>query len=375
MIVFHEGLPGSGKSYEAIIEHLLESLKQGRRVVTNIDGINTEYISKYIGIPKSFLDQNIVSIYDEDVEVQKELLLEHITTDHICIIDEIQNLFPSVRDKLPSVWNVIISEHRHKGLDFVLLGQDRKDCHVMWRRRIQRVVTFNKLSAMGAENSYHWEVFEATRPEKFKLVTKGTKKYNPEIFPCYSSHTQGVNNKSNYTDKRALIWNNKGIKYGIPAALLVAYFAFSHILSFFDMDKVDNATVVEQDPEIIKSANADPIVSESVAVVPEPITVIAPFNPIDSFDSVAKSNGLRISMHYKSKSEDIYIIDVYHQSTHHLVDQYRIDDLMEMGWSYKIINNGSIVLRKEDRMYLARLKALDSPYGSTSNSNLAELAY
>ena len=54
MIIFHEGLPRSGKSYEAMVKHVLEALKQGRKVFAYVEGLNHEKIAEVIGLHKLF---------------------------------------------------------------------------------------------------------------------------------------------------------------------------------------------------------------------------------------------------------------------------------------------------------------------------------
>jgi hypothetical protein len=48
--VFHEGLPGSGKSYEACVMHILPAWIESRAVLANINSINYKKFSDLIGI-------------------------------------------------------------------------------------------------------------------------------------------------------------------------------------------------------------------------------------------------------------------------------------------------------------------------------------
>jgi zona occludens toxin len=43
----YTGLPGSGKSYEVVSEVIAKQVAAGRRIVTNIDGINPEEVFDY----------------------------------------------------------------------------------------------------------------------------------------------------------------------------------------------------------------------------------------------------------------------------------------------------------------------------------------
>jgi zona occludens toxin len=46
-ISVYTGLQGSGKSYEVVSEVIVPAIAQGRRVVTNVDGISDELIREY----------------------------------------------------------------------------------------------------------------------------------------------------------------------------------------------------------------------------------------------------------------------------------------------------------------------------------------
>ena len=60
MIVFHEGLPGSGKSYEACVMHIIPALKAGRDVLTNINGINHKKFAELTGIPLPIVQKQLI---------------------------------------------------------------------------------------------------------------------------------------------------------------------------------------------------------------------------------------------------------------------------------------------------------------------------
>ncbi|KAA5727860.1 zonular occludens toxin domain-containing protein, partial [Klebsiella pneumoniae] len=47
-IILYFGVPGSGKSYEVVNSRVIPALKEGRRVVTNIRGLDIKLIQNYI---------------------------------------------------------------------------------------------------------------------------------------------------------------------------------------------------------------------------------------------------------------------------------------------------------------------------------------
>lgn len=50
MIIFHEGMPRSGKSYASIKDHIVPSLAKGRKVYARLDGINFRQIGELAGL-------------------------------------------------------------------------------------------------------------------------------------------------------------------------------------------------------------------------------------------------------------------------------------------------------------------------------------
>jgi len=66
----YTGLMRSGKSFEVVSEVILAAIAIGRRVVTNVDGINNDFIRDYVadkkGIPLDRLGQ-VVHCHNEDV--------------------------------------------------------------------------------------------------------------------------------------------------------------------------------------------------------------------------------------------------------------------------------------------------------------------
>ncbi|WP_372878689.1 zonular occludens toxin family protein [Spongiibacter marinus] len=374
MIVFHEGLPGSGKSYEACAMHILPAIEKGRRVVTNIEGINHEKFAELSGVPLPYVIEKLQCIYTPDVDEQRQAFLEHSGKDALIVLDEVQNLFPSERQKLSDEWNRYITEHRHDGLDIVLMGQDRRDCHSMWRRRIQRVITFNKLSAVGMDNRYRWVVLEATRPEKYKETTSGTRTYDSKYFGLYKSHTDGTDNKSVYSDKRATVFAGKGLRYGVPAFVVALFFAFSTLSDFF----TPKDDVVSDKPQIAQQPPQRPTIAPNKPASkpkPEPKAEQKPEPPpaLDIFDEYARKHRLRLSavLVGEDKPDKFYAqVDILN-SSYHRQEVFTAQGLRDMGWQLSYRESG-LYIKKGNTVHIARPWPIDK-YGKVDNHTMAQL--
>ncbi len=372
MIVFHEGLPGSGKSFEACVFHIIPALKAGRRVVTNIEGINFKKFSDITGIPEPVVKSMLKCVFhpeekdvEKRVELQRQSVLDASGKDALVVIDEIQNLFPSGREKLSSDWMRYITEHRHDGLDIILMGQDRRDCHNVWRRRIQRVITFTKQTALGRDGHYTWAAFEATKPEVYKKISSGSRSYEKQYFGLYASHTSGTKNTDPYKDDRVNIFKGAGFKYGLPLAVVVGFFAVNYLKNFFTP-----AQTVEPEPAPVHSvevhrpstvASNNP---KSQAPSAKPAVPAAPppepeYEAIDIFDELANRYRPRLAGVVFAGDQVIAQVDILTDS-YHVKDRYSLVALVDMGWQYEYRESG-LLLTKDDRRYLVRPWPLDQP--------------
>lgn len=373
MIIFHEGLPGSGKSYEACVKHILPALIAGRDVLTNINGINHEKFSELSGVPIAICRQLIQVINHNDcddearrLELVKADFLTKTKKDSLVVIDEIQDLFPTERQKPHPEWSKYIASHRHEGLDIVLMGQDKRDVHPIWRRRIQRLLTFNKLTALGANNSYRWECWEATGGEKFSSVSSGIQKYDSKYFGLYSSHTAGTANKSVYTDDRANIFKNKNIRYAIIFLIIGGYFAINHAVTFFAADT--QAPVVEpiQEKQPPKS-QAKPIQSQArSSAAPE---VEPP--PLDIFDQEAKQGRLHLAVYMKSEEKEFARVEV-RDSTNRVYSVYDMESLRGLGWTVSKESYG-LRISKARVTHIARVLPVENLLGQVSQRRIETL--
>lgn len=388
MIVFHEGLPGSGKSYEAAVYHILPALKEGRRVISNIEGISHEKFAELSGLPLPVVKILLLCVYHAEeasyegrFAKQKQSILDEAGKDSLIVIDEIQNLFPSGREKLSDEWTRFITEHRHDGLDIILMGQDRRDCHVLWRRRVQRVITFTKQTALGRDGHYTWAAYEATRPEVFKKISSGSRKYESRYFGLYASHTSGTENTDAYADDRVNIFKTPGFRYGLPAAVGVAVYAVYSLVGFFNPDTgpvqrsaagpvTSSVQYDRADGRIKREADAESV-PERVVVAPEPVP---DYEPIDIFDELAHRYRVRLGAVIVSHDAPDRIaanVEILALNSFHLLDVFNLAALADMGWSYDYRPSG-LVLTKEDRRYLVRPWPIDR-FGQVDTHTISKL--
>jgi len=368
MIIFHEGLPRSGKSYEAMVKHVLEALKNGRKVFAYVEGINHEKIAQVIDMPLAYVKKMLVYISKEQVPE----IYDHVENDSLVIIDELQNFFPSGRQKLTDEMTSFVTEHGHRGLDILAMGQDLRDCHNLWKRRVQRKVSFTKLSAVGMEGRFKWVLYEAITGEKFKEISSGTGKYDPKYFGIYKSHAEGTDNTGNYKDDRANIFKTPFFKFVLPGAVLAAIFAVNFLVGFFNPDP---EPVVESEP-VQTRPNPAPSQKQVVQVPAEPSQPAKPKEPepIDYLDKIASETRFRLAGLIHSEGKLFGRVEALDSSLR-LKERFTIADIEALGWKVEHYEYGLLISKTDkDRTvkHVVRPWPID-PFGRVSQAQQQRL--
>ena len=331
MIIFHEGLPRSGKSYEALVKWIIPALKKGRKVYARINGLNYEKIAQLCDITLERCQELLIHIPKDHVLS----IYDHVSNDALVIIDELQNFFPNGRQKLTPAMTAFIAEHGHKGLDIVTMGQAHADCHSTWRNRTERKIQFLKLSMLGLEKRYQWTSYQGIHDAKgnirFNKLNAGTAVYDEKYFGAYASHEDDTENKGNLADSRLNVFSSKAFRWGLPAALIAAIYAVYFLVGFFNPQPN-----IEPEKQVATPESAAPKMQQTqlkTRVEPER----------KSYDFV-QSNTERYSakLTYLASYRD-YIQDflvVWEDSGGRIMDQLYYQDFKQAGYSMAIKGSG-----------------------------------
>lgn len=233
MIVFHEGLPGAGKSYEAMVVRIIPAMKKGRQVVCYVEGIEYAKVAELVGIPEDKARELLISLTRD----QMQNWLSHCKDNALMVFDEAQNFWGN-KAKLSAQETQLITEHRHRGMDIVLMGQDLRDVHATWRRRVELKLSFLKLNGLGLSSRYSVTTYRHLGADSFVKTGLSVRKYDPAYFGTYASLVADDTNTEVYSDKRAQLWNHWGFKLGAPLLILAAVFGVRSIWKFFHAEPV-----------------------------------------------------------------------------------------------------------------------------------------
>ncbi len=273
----YTGLMGSGKSYECVTSVIVPAIKNGRRVVTNVDGIDNDAIRAYCQEKWSIEPDKLGSVvHCSNNDVHKSDFLpfgENVDTfcqpgDMICI-DEAWR-FWGTDCKLLAEHKIFFREHRHFAhpetkvtCDLVLMVQDIGDLHRTLKVVVEITFKTTKIKTLGWDKTYRVEMWEG-----YKLTVKGrvsveNKRYDADIFPLYSSYQGGSGKEMRVDDRQNVL---KSPKLWISAFCITAmlFFGIRHITSLFSGERYkeknkdkSNATATNGQPtKPVNSAQA-----------------------------------------------------------------------------------------------------------------------
>lgn len=243
----YTGLMGSGKSYECVSSVIVQAIRNGRRVVTNVDGIDSDAIRAYCqekwGVDPDKLG-HVVHCKNDDVGKASFLPFgEDVDTfckpgDIICI-DEAWRFWGTDCKLLPE-HKVFFREHRHfvdpdtkVSCDLVLMVQDIGDLHRTLKVVVELTFKTTKIKTLGLDKTYRVEMWEGYKLTQRGRVSVENKRYDPEVFPLYSSYQGGAGKEMRVDDRQNVL---KSPKLWILGALVVVMFSVSLylVIGFFN---------------------------------------------------------------------------------------------------------------------------------------------
>ncbi len=246
-ILFAEGLPRSGKSYETMAKQIIPWLKKGREVVAYIEGLETvecqQKIADVAGMPLERVQQLLFPLTREDMRPREEkrgnkvvqvdgAWIEKTRDNALHVYDEAQNWWPN-RLKATEALSQFVTEHGHRGITIILMGQSLMDVLALWRRRVDQKFTYLKLTAIGMDQRYRVTIYKGQGNDEFVKVKDTVSKYDPKYFGTYKSHTSGDVDTETYTDNRVNVLKSGAFKYGAIAVVAMIAWGAPTAWKFF----------------------------------------------------------------------------------------------------------------------------------------------
>lgn len=379
MITFYEGLPRSGKSYSAVKNLIVPSLKNGRRVVAYVEGLDFDKIASLAEISIEECRSLLVQLSRDDVLK----IYDFAGHDALVVLDEVQNFWPTGRAALSPEITKFITEHGHRGLDILLMGQSIKDIHPLWRRRVERKHYFLKRTAIGKPNSYS-ESFFTSIPKGddvvFQKVMTKNYPYDSLYFGAYKSHTDETTNKETLVEERAVIWNSPIFRRWLPLAGVVACVCVWYVWDFFhggfekSLPSSKNASVVVksvsptvQPASLVSSVSspAAPASAASSSVLNGPL----PPHPIDLLQSLTLSYSIRLGGVVRQLTGRVAGWVEWRGASGELIRSLTFRQIEGLGYSLWVDTSGaSAVLARGDYRLLIMQWAVDKREAAVSET-------
>jgi len=247
------GVMGSGKSYEVVQGPLLDAIEKGRRVVTNVDGINEERIHEYLlkrgkGVLEKF--GAVVHVRTDDMTRPGFFPQENesvngatvtpgfVQAGDLVIVDEAWKLWASDK-KILDEHMAFFRMHRHfthpvsgVACDVVLMIQGIGDLHRKLKEVVELSFRMHKLKSLGLTSGYRVEQYEGWKQNAKTRVGTYVRKYSKDIFPLYKSYAGAGGNEAT-VDKRQNILANKRLWFLAVFLVLMSFVSISFLWSFF----------------------------------------------------------------------------------------------------------------------------------------------
>ena len=240
-----EGIPGSGKSYEATVYHVLAALQTGRLVITNLP-LNVEVFAAIDPAYRSLIqirrrpapvlgvwDANAIDdngngqafkLFSESTSLSEVVHVAdhqsakasapvfgsvwdyHTTWKHpetgqgpLYVIDECHVSFPKIgTDPQVVEWFKL---HRHFNADVLLMTQNFRDINQPIAGLVAMLIKVRSADILGKKGRYIRKVHAGYRGA---VITTEEREYKPQYFPLYKSHTNGNSvSESSATDVKS----------------------------------------------------------------------------------------------------------------------------------------------------------------------------
>ncbi|VVE74035.1 Zonular occludens toxin [Pandoraea anapnoica] len=244
----YTGLMGSGKSYEVVSSVIVPAVIAGRRVVTNIDGIQPDLIREHcIDVRKADPDAlgEIVPVTNDDVQ-RDDFFPDETKPDaqsvvkpgDLVAIDEAWN-FWSVGNKLKPEHMRFFRMHRHYvhpesgvACDVALMIQSIGDLHRQLRAVVEITFVTKKLKELGLTSNYRVELYDGGKVTRSNRIDIFTKRYSKAIFPLYQSYAGGKG-KERAIDRRQNVLLNKRLWFTVIGMIAIGTMSVRFLIGYF----------------------------------------------------------------------------------------------------------------------------------------------
>ncbi|WP_369326617.1 zonular occludens toxin family protein [Alcaligenes nematophilus] len=257
----YAGIPGSGKSYESVVSVILPALASGRRVVTNLAGLNEKLMHEYILSNRGkFSKKSDLSVDDlgtlkwvSEARIKESFFFPDsidapgaetvVEPGDLVVIDEVWRFWPKDGIKPSHEHMQFFKMHRHYAhpetgvtCDLVLIIQDISGLYADFKRVVEMTAVMTKLKSVGLNSRYRVDIYNGGRTTRAAKVASYQKKYDKRIFPLYQSYDiEGAKEKT--VDNRQNIFSGAKVWVFLIFVLVFVGGGITFLLDFLDAGK------------------------------------------------------------------------------------------------------------------------------------------
>lgn len=223
MFVFNEGVPRSGKSYDAVKSHILPALKKGRHVWARINGLDHQAIADYLKMPLAHIEAHLHHVESKDViktfvatrdDTGKWVIAPELQN-ALVVIDEVHEFYVKQRQPLAPEVEAFFALFGQNGGDAIIMTQWLQRLHDAIKARIEKKNSFQKLSAVGMKGKYLATYYQTVAAGKYEKIGSKTLSYDPAIYPLYHGYAPGADNTEVYSEGGTNIWRSMLLRASI----------------------------------------------------------------------------------------------------------------------------------------------------------------
>jgi zona occludens toxin len=209
-----QGKPGGGKSYEAVVNHIIPTVTNDKRkVVTNLP-LQVEHFCNVYGE----YCRDLIDVIDGDFHnyggqrpfSKKEHFLQYEDWENekgqkvLFVIDECH--LSMGKGSCDKELLEFFSMHRHYGFDILLITQNFRKVHQDIRDMVTIGYRAIKKSMMGQDDKYILKVHDGASQSNQSVVNTFERVYEKRYFPFYQSHTKSDKSVQEATTKDIRAW-------------------------------------------------------------------------------------------------------------------------------------------------------------------------
>lgn len=191
------GPPGGGKSYEAVVFHVLAALEAGRMVITNLP-LNVDELAAIVPSARTLIQfRNRHGKPNEPETWAFGVLADYGDTwrdpvsniGPLYVIDEAHKPLPrrGLGDRGGVAIDEWYAEHRHEGADVLLMTQSYGKLSKAIVDQVQVCYRVKKKTAFGDSSGYIRKVQDGVKGD---VLSVAERTYESRFFKLYTSHTR-----------------------------------------------------------------------------------------------------------------------------------------------------------------------------------------